>query len=132
MDRWVDSSLLYISGDADHHYALLDLSLARINISDYLSSPIIIPGSYCLSFWYQISGSFHHFNVTLHTAPRPRLIWKLSDQTKGRWIQVTVDIKCINPFRVSMTILQCFVLFKGFVESDQTQLKFVVNKSSCY
>ena len=116
MDRWVDSSLLYISGDSDHHYALFDLTVRVMNINtpNYLSSPMIMPGSYCLSFWYQISGPFHHFNVTLRTAPRQRLIWKLIDQTKGKWIQVTVDIKYIYPFRVSTTILQDFVLLKVF------------------
>ena len=110
MDRWVDSSLLYISGDADHHYALLDLSLARIKAPDKLSSPLIMEGSYCLSFWYQISGPFHHFNVTLRTAPRLGLIWKLSDQTKGRWIQVTVNIKTSTPFKVSKQIVHGWLL----------------------
>ena len=105
---------LYITGDADHHYALLDTSQVNIRTPDILSSPMIMPGSYCLSFWYQISGPYHHFNVTLHTAPTPRLIWKLSDQTKGRWIQVTANIKNSNPFKVSTTLLHGFGLLKVY------------------
>ena len=64
---------------------------------DKFISPLIDNGTYCLSFWYYLTGSSVHLVVETSTGNRLADIYNVSGKS---WNQFSVTIKVQKPFQV--------------------------------